>query len=157
VPRIEATQVVPVDIDTAFAVSQTHGDIRLMWDPFISSQHLIDADRPGRGVRTRTVSRHRLTMVSEYVSFKAPTQVGMKMIEGPWFFQAFGGGWTFREVDGGTEATWRYTFTVRPPWLRFVADPIGRWLLGRDIRARIDAYAAACTNPAVLEAVEAQR
>jgi len=154
-PRIEAKHVVPVDIDTAFAVSQTHGDIRLEWDPFIASQHLVDADHPAKGVRTATVSRHRLKMVSEYVSFKAPTQVGMKMVEGPWFFASFGGGWTFREVDGGTEATWRYTFSVKPSWLSPVADPIGRWLLGKDITARIGAYAKACQNPVVLAAVRA--
>ena len=31
-----------------------------------------------------------------------------------------------------------------------VADPLGRWLLGREIRARIAAYAGACADPEVL-------
>ena len=154
VPRVEATRTVPVDVDTAFAVSQTHGATRLMWDPFIHRQRLVDADRPAKGVRTETTSKHRLKMVSEYVSFRAPTQVGMKMVEGPWFFANFAGGWTFSETDGGTEATWRYTFTVRPSWLAPIADRIGVWLLGRDIEQRIGAYAAACENPDVIAAVE---
>ncbi len=153
-PRIEAVRFVPVAIDAAFAVSQTHGEVRLLWDPFIRSQHLIDATEPGKGVRTGTVSRHRLHMISEYVSFKPPAQVGMRMVDGPWFFEAFGGGWAFAAVDGGTRATWRYTFTVRPKWLAPLADRIGTRLLQRDIEARLAAFAAGCENPEVLAAVK---
>ncbi|MGA9276162.1 SRPBCC family protein, partial [Ilumatobacter sp.] len=151
-PRVEATRIVPVPLDVAFAVSQTHGAIRLEWDPFVHHQHLIDADRPAKGVRTRTVSRHRLAMTSEYVSFRPPNQVGMKMVEGPWFFSTFAGGWTFAagSTDEETIATWRHTFSVRPSWLAPIADRIGTWLLGRDIEARIGSYAAACENPRVL-------
>ena len=88
-PRIEASHDVPVDVATAFAVSQTHGPERLAWDPFVKHQELVGGDRPAKGVRTHTVSRHRLKMVTEYVSFREPTQVGMKMVEGPWFFANF--------------------------------------------------------------------
>lgn len=151
-PRIEASRVVPISPDVAFAVSQTHGEIRLAWDPFIHRQRLLGATQPGRGVRTETISRHRLRMVSEYVSFNPPTQVGMKMVEGPWFFSSFGGGWAFAEAPGGTRATWRYTFTVRPGWLAPVADRIGSWLLQRDIEARIDAFAEACRDGDIVAA-----
>jgi hypothetical protein len=34
-----------------------------------------------------------------------------------------------------------------------VADRIGAWLLGRDIRRRLDAFAAACADPEILAAV----
>jgi ribosome-associated toxin RatA of RatAB toxin-antitoxin module len=62
----------------------------------------------------------------------------MKMVNGPRFFEAFGGGWQFKPVDDTTtEAVWRYTFTIRPKRLALVGDPIGEWLLGRDIAARI--------------------
>lgn len=154
-PRIEATAVVPVPPDVAFAVSQTHGEVRYRWDPFVHRQSLIDAARPGRGVRTETISRHRIRMVSEYTSFRPPEQVGMKMVEGPWFFQSFGGGWIFKPEGGSsTVATWRYTFTIRPAVLRPIADRIGSWLLGHDINKRINAYAAACLDPIVVEAAE---
>jgi hypothetical protein len=92
-PVVEADIVVPVPPDVAFAVSQLTGDVRRRWDPFIRSQHHIDgAIRPGKGVRTATRSRHGLRMVSEYVSFAPPSNVGMKMVEGPWFFEMFAGG-----------------------------------------------------------------
>lgn len=157
-PRIEASVVVPVPAATAFAVSQTQGEIRYRWDTFVRSQRLLDgADRPAKGVRTETRSRHGLRMVSEYTSFRPPTQVGMKMVEGPWFFATMGGGWSFAVIDDSScEATWRYTFTIRPKVLKPVAEPIGRWLLGRDIRRRIAGFAAGCEDPVVVEAATAR-
>ena len=166
-PRVSSTVVVPLDPSRAFALSQTYGELRYRWDPFVREQRLLDgATAAAKGVRTWTRSRHRLTMVSEYVTFRPPGHVGMKMVEGPWFFKSFSGGWNFSPVegdgdgedDGGgfrTEATWRYNFTIRPAWLAPIADRVGVWLLGRDIRRRLDAFAAACADPAIVGAVTA--
>src|SRR3546814_13589041 len=91
-PQVTASVVVPIDPATAFAVSQTTGDLRLRWDPFIREQHFLDgAALPGKGVRTMTKARVGPRMVSEYVSYRPPTNVGMTMVEGPWFFASFGG------------------------------------------------------------------
>ncbi|MET1058419.1 MAG: SRPBCC family protein [Nocardioides sp.] len=153
-PQVTAEAHVPVDPATAFAVSQTTGELRLSWDPFIRHQHFLDdAPAPGKGVQTLTKARVGPTMVSEYVSYRPPTSVGMTMVEGPWFFDSFGGGWRFVPEGGGTRAVWKYTYSVRPSWLRFVGEPIGQWLLGREIRARIAAFARACEDPDVLAAV----
>lgn len=155
-PQVTADAWVPVSPDVAFAVSQTTGELRLRWDPFIRSQHLVDAARPAKGVRTVTRARVGPRMVSEYASYRPPTSVGMTMVEGPWFFERFGGGWRFvAELRGGVEGTlavWKYTYAVRPVWLRPVAEPIGQWLLGREIRRRIDAFARACSDEAVVAA-----
>lgn len=154
VPVVEARAVVPVPPDVAFAVSQTQAPVRYRWDPFVRSQRLLDADRPGKGVQTLT--RHRLgfAMVSEYVSYAPPRNVGMKMVRGPWFFARFGGGWQFLpgSTDGTTEAVWRYNFAIRPGWLAPVADRIGVVVLGRDIRRRIAGYARGCEDEIVLAA-----
>jgi hypothetical protein len=155
-PQVTAETWVAVSPATAFAVSQTTGETRLRWDPFIRSQRLLDADRPAVGVHTHTRARVGPAMVSRYVSYRPPTSVGMTMESGPWFFDRFGGGWRFtpEERDGvaGTRAVWKYTWSTRPAWLSPVADRIGHWLLGREIRARIAAWAEACTDPVVLAA-----
>ncbi|GIF99937.1 SRPBCC family protein [Catellatospora citrea] len=156
-PVVEAVAIVPVPPAVAFAVSQTTGETRYRWDPFVREQRLLDgAARPGKGVRTFTRSRHGLTMVSEYVSYAPPTNVGMKMVRGPWFFEMMAGGWRFApaEEPGHTVATWRYHFRTRPALLRPIADRIGVWLLGRDIRRRIAGFAAGCQDPAVLAKVD---
>lgn len=154
--KVQASTVVALPIDLAFAVSQTQGAVRYRWDPFVRSQTLLNADAPGLGVRTRTVSRHGLHMVSEYTSFRAPGHVGMKMVSGPWFFRAFAGGWSFRALDDEhTEATWRYTFAIRPGWLKWVVEPIGVRVLQRDIDRRIAGYASGCSDEHVIAAARA--
>lgn len=127
-PRVESSVVVPVSAAMAFAVSQTTGEIRYRWDPFVAEQRFLDdAMVPGKNVRTETKSRHRLKMISP-------------------------SGWNFREVDEGTEVTWRYTFTIRPKFLAPIADRIGLWFLGRDIDRRLAGYAKGCEDDVVLRA-----
>jgi hypothetical protein len=149
---------VPVSPELAFAVSQTMGEVRLRWDPFIRSQRLLGgATAPGKGVRTLTKARLGPRMVSEYVSYRPPTSVGMTMVEGPWFFESFGGGWRFVTEGEGCRAVWKYTYSVRPSWLRPLAEPIGQWLLGREIRHRIAGFARGCADPIVLATADASR
>lgn len=142
-------------IEQVFALSQSQGELRYRWDPFVRHQELLDgASEPAKGVRTLTRSRHGLRMVSEYQSMRPPTQVGMKMVEGPWFFENFAGGWSFKELDDErTHATWRYTFSCRPEWLQPVAHRIGSWYLGRDIDRRLASFAAAFDDPEVRAAL----
>lgn len=152
-PQVRAEVQVPVSADVAFAVSQTTGEVRLSWDPFIRHQRFLDgATSPGKGVRTLTKARLGPTMVSRYVSYAPPSNVGMTMVSGPWFFESFSGGWRFEPARDGARAVWKYTYTVRPRWLRRVAEPVGQWLLGREIRRRIEAFAVACADPAVVAA-----
>ncbi len=153
-PRVEATVVVPVRDEIAFAVAQTQGEIRYRWDPFLKSQEHIGGGPAARGVRTNTISRHRLRMISEYTSFRPPTQTGMKMVEGPWFFKQFAGGWTFTDLgDEQTRVTWRYTFSIRPVFLRPIVDRIGLIVLQRDLDRRLRGFAKGCTDPIVIKAV----
>jgi hypothetical protein len=157
VPVVEAVVVVPVPPEVAFAVSQATGELRYRWDTFVRKQYLLDgATGPGKGVRTFTRSRHGLVMISEYVSYAPPTNVGMRMVRGPWFFEMMAGGWRFAPgtQPGHTVATWRYHFRTRPAFIRPVADRLGRWLLGRDIRRRILGYAQGCCDPVILAAVQ---
>ena len=156
-PVVESSVVVPVPVDVAFDVSQTSGDIRLRWDPFIRRQHYLGgATEAAKGVTTLTIHRLGLRMVSEYVSFNRPTNVGMKMLTGPWFFSRLGGGWRFEPLDGdasSTRAVWKYNFACRPAWLAPIAERIGGWMLQRDIDRRIAGFARGCADPVVLAAV----
>ncbi|MBF4458881.1 MULTISPECIES: SRPBCC family protein [unclassified Pseudoclavibacter] len=162
-PVVESRCIVHVDPATAFAVSQTTGEVRMRWDPFIRRQHFLDgATLPAKGVRTATVQRLGFRMISEYVSYAPPTNVGMKMTKGSWFFERLGGGWRFTpapdaEGDGEsrTLAVWRYNFACKPKWLAPVAERIGKFVLQRDIDRRIRGFARGCEDPVVLAAVAA--
>jgi hypothetical protein len=153
-PVVSAEAVVSVDPDTAFAVSQTTGAVRRRWDPFISEQHFLDgAGVAGKGVRTFTRQRFGFSMVSRYVSYVPPTNVGMVMETGPWFFTKLGGGWRFTAVPGGTLAVWKYNFTCRPALLAPLGEWIGVRVLGFEIRRRLAGFVRGCSDPAVLAAV----
>lgn len=154
-PVVSADVLIDLEPEAAFAVSQTAGEVRLRWDRFVRRQHFLDgATRPGKGVRTLTLHRWGARMVSEYVSYAPPRNVGMKMITGPWLFAVMAGGWRFeQEGPGRTRATWKYNFSCRPGWLAPLAERIGVWVLGREIRRRIDGFAAGCADPVVLAAV----
>lgn len=153
-PVVEAVVHVDVPPAVAFAVSQTTGEIRLRWDRFIRRQGFQGgATVAAKGVRTLTVQRSGLRMVSEYVSYRPPTSVGMKMITGPWFFEKMGGGWRFEPDGAGTRAVWRYNFTCRPAWLAPIAEWIGVRVLQREIDRRVAGFAAGCADPIVLAAV----
>ena len=152
-PVVESSIVVPVPPDVAFAVSQTTGEIRMRWDVFIREQRLLDgAAVPAVGVRTLTVSRRGLRMVSEYVSYRPPTSVGMKVTKLPWFFEKLGGGWRFAPHHGGTLATWKYNFSCRPRLIAPLAEWIGVRLIRHDIDRRIAGFARGCEDPVVLAA-----
>jgi hypothetical protein len=156
-PVVESTVVVPVAVHVAFAVSQTTGAARLRWDPFIRRQRFLDgATEPGVGVQTLTVHRLGFRMVSQYVSYRPPTNVGMKMVRGSWFFEKLGGGWRFEPIDeSSSRAIWKYNFSCRPRWLAPIAERIGAVVLQRDIDRRIAGFARGCSDPAVLEAARA--
>ncbi|MDP3949374.1 SRPBCC family protein [Microbacterium sp.] len=156
-PVVTAEVLVPVDTATAFAVSQTTGEIRRRWDPFIGEQRFLDgAELPAKDVRTYTRQRLGFTMISHYVSYAPPTNVGMAMDSGPWFFEKLGGGWRFTpSEDGmGTHAVWKYNFSCRPAWLAPIAEWVGVRVLGFEIRRRIAGFADGCQDPEVLAAVQ---
>lgn len=155
-PVVQAVVVVPIPPALAYAVSQTTGEVRRRWDGFIHAQHFLDgAMSPAKGVRTFTRQRFGLSMITHYVSYAPPTNVGMVMEKGPWFLRTLGAGWRFEAVDGGTRAVWKYSFTCRPLWLAPLAERIGRVVLGREIRRRIAGFARGCVDPLVLDAARA--
>ena len=122
--------------------------------------HIRDgATVPAKGVRTLTVHRLGFRMVSEYVSYNPPTNVGMKMLTGSWFFERLGGGWRFSPVPESPESTravWRYNFACKPKWLAPLAERIGAIILQRDIDKRIAGFSRGCADPVVVEAARAQ-
>jgi hypothetical protein len=157
-PIVERRQSTTGDIDDIFALSQSYA-LRLDWDPFIRGQRpLGDATHAGKGVRTETISRHRLRMVTEYLTFRPPTLVGMKMVEGPRMFRTFSGSWHFAEQPGGqVEVVFRYNFVCRPAWLQRLMHPIGVWYLGRDIERRVAAFCTAVERPEMIARARAER
>lgn len=156
VGMVERRIVVRASADDCFVVASSYG-VRLEWDPFVRAQHLMNASHPAPGVRTWTRSRHGLIMVSEYVTYRRPTLMGMKMVKGPALFRTFSGSWHFAAQDSDhCEVTFRYRFDCRPSGLQWLTHPVGRWYLGRDIERRLAAFAHGAEDPDIVARARAE-
>jgi ribosome-associated toxin RatA of RatAB toxin-antitoxin module len=90
-------------------------------------------------------------MISEYLTFRRPEAVAMKMIEGPVIFRRFSGAWHFKRVDdGNTTVIFKYHFVCHPTWLQWIVHPATRWVLGREIRRRLLAFQKAAETPGMI-------
>ena len=157
-PIVERNVTVNGPIDDAFDLSQSY-ELRLDWDPFVRSQRpLGGAEHAAKGVLTETVSRHRLRMVTQYITFRRPTLVGMKMVSGPPLFRTFSGSWRFAERDDGrVDVAFRYNFTCAPKFLAPIMERVGTWFLGRDIEKRIEAFRSACDDSGLIDRLRGLR
>lgn len=137
-PVIEDAVHVAAPQNALFALSQDYA-LRLEWDPFVRQLKFLDGAREAAvGVRVWVRAWTGLTMEVEYVTVNPPHTVAMKMLRGPFLFRQFAGTWLFRpQPDGVTEVVFRYSFTTRWPWLRWLLDPVIRTVFRRDIRGRL--------------------
>ncbi len=129
--------------------------LRKEWDPFVREIRFLDgATAPAVGARVWVRAWTGLTMTVQYVSYRHPDVVAIKMTDGPRFFASFGGVWRFADTgSGATEVVFEYGFRTRWTWLRPVLDPAVRWVFGRDVRARLAAVKKAAETPDVLERI----
>lgn len=150
-PIVESSIVISVPKDQLFALAQDYY-VRLEWDPFLSDMRFLDgAKEPAVGVRVWVKSRRGLTMEVEYTSVNPPDRVATKMLKGPFFFEQFAGTWRFEaESDNRTRVHFRYSFKSRWQALRFLADPIIRFIFLRDIQARLKGLKHAAENTDIL-------
>ena len=155
-PIVEYSAVIAGPIEKVFDLSQSYA-LRLEWDPFVRSQRpLRGATVAARGVHSETVSRHHLKMVTEYLTFKRPTLVGMKMVSGPPIFRTFSGSWRFVDLtapgaEALTEVFFRYNFACSPQLMAPLMEWIGKKYLGRDIEQRLAAFKRAIEHTDILE------
>lgn len=137
-PIVEDSVVIAAPQEALFALSQDYA-LRREWDPFVRDLKFLGGAREAAvGVRVWVRAWTGLTMEVEYVSVNAPHTVAMKMLRGPFFFQQFAGTWLFRpHPRGRTEVVFRYAFTTRWRWLRWLLDPVIRLVFRRDIGGRL--------------------
>ncbi|MBK9247061.1 MAG: SRPBCC family protein [Ignavibacteria bacterium] len=103
--------------ETVFDFTQDYSK-RLQWDTFLIQAELLGgAIHANKGVKAYCVSKNRLGMTTEYVTFQRPRYTAVKMTQGPFLFKECLGSWRFRQVaEKSTEVTFRYSFTLRFPF-----------------------------------------
>jgi ribosome-associated toxin RatA of RatAB toxin-antitoxin module len=122
--------------ETVFDFTQDYSK-RLQWDTFLIQADLLDgAPHADKGVQAYCVSKNRLGMTTEYITFQRPRGTAIKMTQGPYLFKEFLGSWRFRQVaDNSTEVTFLYSFTLRFPFT--LATYFIRKNLQQNVRQRL--------------------
>lgn len=127
----EVDEILPAPSEVVFDVLHDYGR-RLEWDTLLRAAYLEGGHKAaGKGVTSVCVGRRSLggiALRTVYVSFQRPTLAAVKMINRPAFFQTWAASIHHEDVSAGeSRVTYRFHFTTRPRYLRFILDP----LLGR--------------------------
>lgn len=78
--------------------------------------------------------------MTEYVTFNPPDVAAVKMLNRPPFFDTFAATIRHRDlIDGSSSVEYKYTFTARPSWMRWLLHPVMaavfRWETRKRLRA----------------------
>ncbi|WP_371030511.1 SRPBCC family protein [Pseudoclavibacter sp. JSM 162008] len=141
-PQLEASVIVPLSPDEAFTLAHTVGEAR-SWDPgVVRSQYIRGASAPHPGAHffTKTPSGRR--MILELRVVHAPLMSAAEMVKGPAWLASFGEGWRFEAVDGGTKATWKYTYKLASPVFASTLGAATKPVFDRELKERADAFAS---------------
>lgn len=138
-PTFERSIEVPAAREALFWTMQDY-DRRLEWDCFLSEARLVGgATRADVGVRAWCVDLKGRGMETEYVSFKPPERVAVKMTRGPWMFRSFAGTWAYERLDDArTRVTFRYHVEARPR-LGKLTDLVLERIFAHEMRSRLEA------------------
>lgn len=136
-PTFERAIEVPAARDALFWWMQDY-ERRLEWDTFLREARLIDAERAAVGVRAWCVDRAGRGMETEYVSFRPPERVAVRMTNGPWMFRSFAGSWAYEALGPErTRVVFRYHVEARPR-LGWLTDAILERVFAREMSARLE-------------------
>ncbi len=92
----------------------------------------MNAQKPSVGVKSFCRAWNGIGIESEYITFKEPHVVAVKMTKGPWLFREFAATWRFQDEGTLTHLTFIYHFRTR-----FVPEMVVGFILKREMRRRL--------------------
>jgi len=142
-PHGAVTDVIPASKDDVFQLLHDY-DRRLEWDTLLRAAYLLDGC-PAADVGVRSVCQGKwlvggIALTTEYVSFRPPDVAAVRMLNRPPFFDTFAA--TIRHNDRDANSStieYKYNFTARPAWLRFVLHPVMNRLFHWETKKRLAA------------------
>lgn len=145
-PHGELSAVIPAASGAVFDLIHDYAR-RLEWDPLLSAAYLADGHRvAAKGATSVCVGRWSLlglAFKTVYVTFERPHLAAVKMVNAPPFFLTWAASIEHEDVSPGeSRITYRFHFTSKPPWLRFLLDPLMERVFAWETRKRLLALKA---------------
>jgi hypothetical protein len=119
-------------------------DRRLEWDTLLQEAYLVDGhDKAQVGAVSVCTGRPHLgglSLKTEYITFQPPMLAAVKLVNRPALFDSFAASIHHREVsESESTVDYKYNFTARPAFLRFVLHPVMNTVLAFETRKRLRA------------------
>lgn len=150
-PHGSVTNVIPASSSQVFQLLHDYNR-RLEWDTLLQSAQLCDGWKNAQ-LHATSVCKGRwflggIALKTEYVSFHSPSVAAVKMVNHPLFFSAFAA--TIRHedlADGTSSIEYKYNFTARPSWLRWLLHPVMARVFRWETKKRLRALRHYFANP----------
>ena len=145
-PHSEISELIPAPSSAVFDLLHDYTR-RLEWDTLLQAAYLDDgANVAAKGVTAVCVGRKSLGSIAfktVYVTFERPTLAAVKMVNAPIFFQSWAGSIRHEDISAReSRLTYKFQFTARPSFLRFVLEPLMERLFVWETRKRLQALKA---------------
>lgn len=139
----EVSEIIPASCEAVFDLVHDYGR-RLEWDTLLQAAYLADGfTAVGLGAATVCVGRRSLggmALKTVYVSFQRPSVAAVKMVNKPPFFQTWAASIRHEAIDQhSSRITYKFHFTARPRFLRFILEPVMQQLFLWETRKRLRA------------------
>lgn len=139
----EVSEVIGASSEAVFDLIHDYSR-RLEWDTLLQAAYLDEGHKTvAAGTTSVCVGRRSLggiALKTVYVCFERPRVAAVKMVNTPPFFDQWGASIRHEDLpDGKSRVTYRFQFSSRPRFLRFLLDPIMRVVFTWETRKRLHA------------------
>ncbi len=139
----EVSEMIPASCEVVFDLVHDYGR-RLEWDTLLQAAYLADGHTAvGVGTTTVCVGRRSLggiALKTVYVSWQRPSVAAVKMVNKPPFFQSWAASIRHEAIaPDASRITYKFHFTSRPRFLRFVVEPVMQQIFLWETRKRLQA------------------
>jgi Polyketide cyclase / dehydrase and lipid transport len=138
-------KLMPVEAAEVFRLLHDYGR-RLEWDTLLREARITSGHAvAGLGVTALCVGKPlfgRIGIETEYITFEEGRIAAVRMINRPLFFERFAASIRHEAAAEGSRLIYRFQFSAKPGWLRWLLEPVMGWWLERETRQRLEALAA---------------
>ena len=142
----EVSEVIPAPSHAVFDLIHDYSR-RLEWDTLLRAAYLTGGHTEARkGATSLCAGRWsicRIALETVYITFDRPTVAAVKMVNRPPFFQAWAASIHHEDISATeSRVTYKFQFTTRPRFLRWMLDPMLARVFVRETRKRLRALEA---------------
>ena len=143
-PAASIMQEMPCSSAEVFALLHDYSR-RLEWDTLLREARLTrGCTIAQKGATSLCIGKHLggcIGIETKYLTFKPGEVAAVEMINDTPFFEHFAASIRHTDTPTGSLATYRFQFTARPRYLRWILHPVMRYFLQWETRKRLKALA----------------